>query len=290
MSAKPDRTDGVTKPFPEWIGRRSEAQDLVTERLVRGFRAIFDPHLAPVDSEAAPLGFHWCLSPAIAGMAALGPDGHPAKNLHLPQVPQPRRMWAGGSIETFDVLRTGDLVRRVSTIVDITEKQGRSGSLCFVAVDHDYLTERGLAIRERHDIVYREAAKPGSAAPSTGGDKAAAAPVARSWAIETSPTLLFRYSAITFNGHRIHYDRPYATEVEGYPGLVVHGPLQATLLFNLAAAEGGRVPRRFEYRGLSPAFSGATLAVCAGGPGAENVFWTQGPDGQRHMEARATDA
>lgn len=279
-----------SKPFAEWIGRRSESEDVVTERLAASFRAIFEPNLAEVAEGAAPLGIHWCLSPAIAPMSELGPDGHPARNRDLPPVPQPRRMWAGGVIETFDALRIGDRVRRISTIADITRKQGRSGELWFVAVDHDYVTERGLAVRERHDIVYREAAKPapdGAAHPAP-EKPAPARSFARCWTVGTTSTLLFRYSAITFNGHRIHYDLPYATEVEGYAGLVVHGPIQATLLFNLAAAERRATPRRFTYRGVSPAIAGGMLSVCAGTSGEAGTYWTQGPSGRIYMEARAT--
>ena len=213
----------VDRPFVEWIGRTSEHVDEVTPRLVESYRAIFGDWLAPTSEAEAPHGLHWCLSPAIAPMDALGRDGHPAKNRDLPPVPLPRRMWAGGRIETLAPLRIGDAVRRVSTIADVTCKHGRSGELWFVAVDHDYHSPRGLAIRERHDIVYR--------ADST---RAAAGPVAERepvWTrrFETSPVLLFRYSAITFNGHRIHYDPVYAKDVEGYSGLVVHGPLQASL-------------------------------------------------------------
>lgn len=277
--------------FQHWVGRKSESEDVVSERLVASFRAILDPTLAPVGDGAAPLGIHWCLSPAIAAMAELGPDGHPAKNRDLPPVPQPRRMWAGGSVETFDALRVGDRVRRISTIGDIARKQGRSGELWFLAIRHDYLTARGTAIRERHDIVYREAAKreAGGAMARSREDAGPPRPFARSWEIETTATLLFRYSAVTFNGHRIHYDLPYATEVEGYGGLVVHGPLQATLLLNLAAAESGAAPRRFDYRGLAPAIAGDRLWVCAG-DAKESSYWTQGPSGQIYMEARAVRA
>lgn len=290
MNGETNLTEGVEKPFADWIGRSTEQQDIVTPRLVASYRAIFEPHLAAVDGDAVPLGLHWCLSPRIALMAELGPDGHPAKSRDLPPVPQPRRMWAGGSIETFESLRIGDHVRLVSTITDVTGKRGRSGKLCFVTVSHEFLTERGLAIRDRQDIVYREAAKlvPADSAMAARDKNGSPRVPRRSWAIETSPTLLFRYSAITFNGHRIHYDLSYATGVEGYPGLVVHGPLQATLLFNCAAIEGGRVPKRFDYRGLSPAIAGELLAVYAGGAGEENTFWTLGPSGQIHMEARVT--
>lgn len=277
--------DKEVKPFAEWIGRGSESEDIVSDRLLRSYRAILEPLLAPVPEGAAPLGLHWCLSPAIAPMAELGPDGHPAKNRDLPPIPQARRMWAGGSIETLDLLRVGDRVRRVTTIADVVRKTGRSGDLWFVAVDHQYLTARGPAIRERHDIVYREPPKPGLAAGAA-RDGDSERQIGQSWTVEMSPTLLFRYSAITFNGHRIHYDFPYATTVEGCEGLVVHGPLQATLMLNLAVARRGAVPRKFEYRGVSPAIAGHALTVCAAGVGEDEVCWTQGPSGQVHMQGR----
>lgn len=278
----PDASD---KPFAEWIGRQTRSEDLITDRLDASFRAIFAPHLAPTGDGAAPLGIQWCLSPAIAPMAELGPDGHPALNRDMPPVPQPRRMWAGGLIETFAPLRVGDHVTRVSTIADITRKQGRSGELWFVSVNHDYSTPDGLAIRERQDIVYREAAKPGAARPAPAAGAAPTRPAAETWTLATTPTLLFRYSAITFNGHRIHYDLPYATGVEGYDGLVVHGPIQATLLFNLAAATGGGAPRRFSYRGVAPAVVGSDLTICRGAADEPNALWTHGPSGRVHMEA-----
>ncbi|MDQ6434522.1 MaoC family dehydratase N-terminal domain-containing protein [Mesorhizobium sp. LHD-90] len=279
--------EDIEKPFADWIGRASESEDVLTERLAASFRAIFGQHLAPVAEGAAPLGIHWCLSPAIATMAELGPDGHPAKNRDLPPVPQPRRMWAGGSIETLGALRIGDRIRRRSTIADVTHKTGRSGELWFVAVEHVYSSERGAAIRERHDIVYREAAKPAPGRPATAGVQPAARPHSRSLSAPTSPVLLFRYSAITFNGHRIHYDLPYATEVEGYAGLVVHGPIQATLLFNLAATAIGAPPRKFDYRGLSPAIAGPDIFVRQGAGAEAGTYWTQGQSGAIHMEATA---
>jgi len=229
---------------------------------------------------------HWCLSPAIAAMDELGQDGHPAKNRDLPPVPMPRRMWAGGEIETFGPLQVGDLVHRRSTIADITRKQGRSGELWFVAVQHEYSTDRGLAIRERHDIVYREAAQPAKPGATSPAESPAERPFAMSWTVPTSPVLLFRYSAITFNGHRIHYDLPYATGVEGYPGLVVHGPIQATLLYNLAATRLGKTPKRFTYRALAPAFAGADIFVRSDAEGSD--YWTQSPNGLVHMEATAS--
>ncbi len=275
---------GQDKPFAEWLGRTSVSDDVVTPRLADSFAAIFDGHLAQGKEGEAPLGIHWCLSPAIAPMAQLGSDGHPAKNLTLPPVPLPRRMWAGGELELFDPLRIGDEVRRTSTIEDIVHKQGRTGDLWFVAVGHQYETQRGLSVRERHDIVYREAADPSAPRKAPVPQAPEDASIVRS--IETPPTLLFRYSAITFNGHRIHYDLPYATGVEGYDGLVVHGPIQATLLLNLASMRpGAGPPGRFSYRGLSPAIAGRTLSFKCGAGDRSNTLWTEGCDGVRHMSA-----
>ena len=191
----------------------------------------------------------------------LGPDGHAAKGGFLPPVPLPRRMWAGGEIETASGLRAGDAVTRTETVRDVAFKSGRSGSLCFVTVDHTVATGRGVAIRERQDIVYREAAgaQTGTSAAPERDDPEAYAAI---WDVSATPTLLFRYSAMTFNGHRFHYDQPYATRVEGYADLVVHGPMQATLLMNLAATLLGHGPRKFAYRGVSPMTANQIFRVC----------------------------
>ncbi|MGN8094947.1 FAS1-like dehydratase domain-containing protein [Methylobacterium sp. 22177] len=244
-----------------WIGRTREASDLVTPRLLAEFRATFAPHLAPVSDGIAPPALHWCLAPETPPADALGPDGHAAKGGFLPPVPLPRRMWAGGEIETASGLRAGDAVTRTETVRDVAFKSGRSGSLCFVTVDHTVATGRGVAIRERQDIVYREAAgaqSETSAAPERDDPEAYAA----IWDVSATPTLLFRYSAMTFNGHRFHYDQPYATRVEGYADLVVHGPMQATLLMNLAATLLGHGPRKFAYRGVSPMTANQIFRVC----------------------------
>lgn len=269
------------KPFAEWIGRATEAEDVISERMVASYQAMFGDHLAEVPEGTAPLCIHWCLSPAIVPMAQIGHDGHPAKNNELPPIPNPRRMWAGGEIETFGTLKVGETVRRVSTIKDIVHKTGRSGDLWFVTVSHEYSGGDGLAVRDRQDIVYRQPAAPGQAAPEPekGGE------VLQSRVVDPNEVLLFRYSAITFNGHRIHYDLPYATESEGYPGLVVHGPMQATFLFNLAATVRGATPARFAYRGLMPAFAGKPLSICSG---PDNQFWTAREDGAVHMRGTAS--
>lgn len=247
--------------FSAWIGRTRETADIVTPRLMAEFSATFAPHLAAVGEGEAPPCLHWCLAPETPASDALGPDGHAAKGGFLPPVPLPRRMWAGGEIESVVALRVGETVTRRETVRDIVFKEGRSGTLCFVTVDHAISTPRGVAIRERQDIVYREAAgaQTGAGAAAERGDAAA---YQRTLAVPATPTLLFRYSAMTFNGHRFHYDRPYATQVEGYADLVVHGPMQASFLMNLAATLLGRVPKTFTYRGLSPMTANQTFSVC----------------------------
>jgi 3-methylfumaryl-CoA hydratase len=273
-----------------WIGRTETAEDIITPRLVAEYRATLAPHLAPVANGDAPLALNWCLTPPIAPQDGLGPDGHPARGGFLPPVPLPRRMWAGGRIETKGALKIGETVVRASAIEDVTLKEGRSGALCFVTVRHGYAGSDGIVITERHDIVYRDPPPPAPdgqapAAPAPSGTVQADL----GWEIEATPTLLFRYSAMTFNGHRIHYDEPYVTRVEGYPGLVIHGPLQATLLFNLAATLGGATPRVFEYRGLAPMFAPTTFQVLGRQqPDGSIRCWTRDAHGRTCMEGTAT--
>ena len=245
------------------VGRSTQGADLISERLVASMRATLEPHLAAVPEGEAPLGLHWCLAPPIAPMAALGRDGHPAESDLLPTLPLPRRMWAGGALEFFEPLTVNAPVLRRSTLTDISAKQGRSGWLCFVTIRHEFLVEGIPALTERQDLVYREhAAGPAS---SAGADGASApepgAPAGLHWRITPDPVLLFRYSALTFTGHRIHYDHPYATGVETYEGLVVHGPLQASWLLNLAAAIRKSCPRRFEYRLTAPLICDGSATV-----------------------------
>ena len=208
----------------------------------------------------------------------------------MPPVPLPRRMWAGGRIETKGPLKLGETIIRASAIEDVTLKEGRSGALCFVTVRHGYAGADGIVITERRDIVYRDAQPRGAPSQSGAGLPPAEPKTADLvWEIEATPTLLFRYSAITFNGHRIHYDEPYVTTVEGYPGLIVHGPLQAALLFNLAAVLGGAAPRVFDYRGLAPMFAPTTFRVLGRRqPDGSLRCWTEDADGRTCMEGLAT--
>jgi 3-methylfumaryl-CoA hydratase len=196
-------------------------------------------------------------------------------------------MWAGGELEFFDALRVGDEVTRTSRIADVTMKTGSTGALCFVSVDHLVTTSRGTALRERQDIVYRDISSAQSAAPAK-----TPAPPPSAQHREThmaDPVLLFRYSALTFNGHRIHYDRDYVTKVEGYPGLIFHGPLQAAFIIELAAKlHGGAAPKKFSYRGLQPLFEGSEFSVNATDSGVGMELWTANSAGQPTMKGTAT--
>lgn len=280
-----DPADIDLEHLRDWIGKERTVEDVVTPRLAASLAAILDEPMDFATGAPAPTGIHWCLCPDIAPMSGLGPDGHPARGDFLPPVPYPRRMWAGGELRFSGDFQVGDTVRRTSRIDDVTVKHGRSGSLCFVQVSHRYETPRGLALGERHDIVYRqmESAAGAPQAPATPPQKST-----RQVPVMADPVLLMRYSAATFNGHRIHYDRDYCVAVEGYPGLIVHGPLQATLLLHLARqANGGAYPENFAFRGVSPLFDGQSFTVNAGS-GTPLDLWVADANGRATMTATAT--
>jgi len=262
-----------------WIGRTETACDTITPRLLRQYAATMDM----AETEAAPLAFHWCLAPPAAPASSLSPDGHPARGGFLPPILLPRRMWAGGALCLYDRLRLGDEVRRRSEIVDVTLKQGRSGLLCFVTVNHEISGPRGLAIAERQDLVYRDITAAPAAAPRP-DDLPHATWRQRKTA---DPVLLFRYSALTFNGHRIHYDRSYAMEVENYPGLIVHGPLQAAWLLDYAAEIKGAPPVSFSFRAVSPLFDFKSFELCARDSDDGLDLWIATADGVHTMSAAA---
>ncbi len=270
-----------------WIGREERREDVLTADLATKFHATLGlADRLPALGDDAPDLVHFCLAQPAFPPAELGRDGHPKLGGFLPPVPLPRRMWAGGDLRFLAPLKVGDAVTRISRIADVVPKEGRTGPLCFVTVDHRIEAEGSVAVEERQTIVYRgdEAAPLAEAPPpaETG---------ARTRHLETSPTLLFRYSALTFNGHRIHYDRRYAREVEHYGGLVVHGPLQATLLCHLARELTGRPVQRFVFRSLSPVFDDDGLVLHAAGDEADGMrLWTSRPGGPVAMTARAAFA
>jgi 3-methylfumaryl-CoA hydratase len=270
----------------KWIGKVDQTSDLVTARMAQELRAcLFLDIGQPKNGDAVPLTTHWCLSPAIVAAPEIGPDGHPARGGFLPPVPLPRRMWAGGQTDFVDPIRVGDVVTKQSEIKDVEVKQGSTGTLCFLTIDHTFSTPRGVALKERQNIVYRDLPPADGKAPPP----PPAAPKAQhSESINADPVLLFRYSAVTFNGHRIHYDQPYVTGVEGYPGLIVHGPLQAALLLEYAIKlKGGVAPKRFVHRGVNPMFAGP-MAVNAQPTADGFELWTTNPAGVACMKAQAS--
>lgn len=268
-----------------WIGRKESSGETLTPAMVSRFYATFDQNLASDEQADAPVLIHFCLGQPICPTAELGPDGHPARGGFLPPVPLPRRMWAGGMVEFAAPIRVGDYVTRHSVIEDVQLKQGRSGTLCFVTLRHHIESNGRHALTERQDIVYRDAPTLPSS-HSGGSPKPAPAGTSKSQVTVSAP-LLFRYSALTFNGHRIHYDTPYVQDEEHYPGLVIHGPLQATMLCQYAAYLRGSAPRRFRFRSQTPIFGPGTMTLNATPNGDAMKLWTARLDGPIAMEATA---
>jgi 3-methylfumaryl-CoA hydratase len=267
-----------------WIGRRETRTDVITPAPVRGLAATLDrtaPEALP--GEHLPALWHWLyFLPATAG-SEVGVDGHPRRGGFLPPVPLRRRMWAGGSIRFETDLRIGDELRRDSVITAVSHKQGASGELVFVTVRHRIFRDQQLALAEDQQLVYSE--------PASGATAAAkAAPAEAQWSREVrpDPVLLFRYSALTFNSHRIHYDRNYAIEQEGYSGLVVQGPLTATLLVDLLAQElPGERLASFRFRGVRPLLDGAPLRLQGRRDGKSISLWALDAAGALAMDAAA---
>jgi 3-methylfumaryl-CoA hydratase len=274
----------------DWIGRTESVTDIATATPYAALSATFDrtPERPPAGTPLPAL-WHWLYFLPLHRQSEIGPDGHAKRGGFLPPVPLPRRMWAGSQFEFHKPLLVGDTLTRRSTIADVTEKSGRTGRLVFVKVRHEIRRqdESDIALTEFHDIVYREAATKDDAAPPP---KAAAA--TSTWERKWIPNdvLLFRYSALTFNGHRIHYDRRYVTEVEGYPGLIVHGPMVATLLLDLLRHQ---LPdaqvARYEFRAVRPVFDINPFCVC-GEPhpdGKTIKLWAKDHEGWLTMDATA---
>ena len=265
-----------------WIGRQEVLKDDISAFPAAALAATLDRDDAePQPGDALPPLWHWLYFLPRARQSQLGPDGHPQRGGFLPPVDLPRRMWAGGRLTFPGSLRVGDAVTRSSTVADVSMKQGRSGPLVFVLVRHEVAGPGGVAVTEEHDIVYRGAPGPGETPPAQ-----RPAPEGAGWRrdIVADDVLLFRYSALTFNSHRIHYDRRYATEQEGYPGLVVHGPLLADLVRRNTA----RRLAAFRFRALSPVFDTARFAVCGRAEGDGTALWVRRADGALAMEAEAT--
>lgn len=269
-----------------WVGRTERRRDVITAAPLVALSALLDRDDPPPRAgDAAPALAHWLYFLPHYRQSEAGADGHQAHGTFLPPLALPRRMWAGSRLEFVRPLRVGSEVERVSRIQGIERKQGRSGELVFITVRHEVSDEGGLVLSDEHDIVFRGAAA-SSPAPVP-------APPGAAWRreIRPDPLLLFRYSAVTFNGHRIHYDQPYATKVEGYPGLVVHGPLIATLLVELLRRERPDVAlRTYSFKAMRPLFDTASFETCGTvlADGRSARLWTRDAEGAITMDATAT--
>jgi 3-methylfumaryl-CoA hydratase len=259
----------------DWIGNREETTDLITTWPARALQATLGFDDAPLDDgDALPPLWHWLYFLPTVHRSGLGEEGHARRGGFLPPVPLPRRMFAGGRVEFLAPLRIGRGATRVGTVTAVEEKQGRTGPLVFVTVRYEVSTDAGPVLREEQDLVYR-GAPTGRETPSPGEES----PPAAAWSASVEPdeVLLFRFSALTFNSHRIHYDHPYVTDVEGYPGLIVHGPLIALLLADLARREGRRPLSRFAFRARSPLFADGRFGLLGDpvdGTGARLSAWS----------------
>ncbi|MBC7415553.1 MAG: MaoC family dehydratase N-terminal domain-containing protein [Herminiimonas sp.] len=271
-----------------WVGKTETLHDLIDPRTAAALAATLDRPVAPATGTALPPLWHWTYFWSVAPQAQLGADGHPERGGFLPPIALPRRMWAGGRLRFERSLTIGAAATRTSRILSVTGKSGKSGDLAFVTVQHEVGCNGAPCFTEEHDIVYRGMPPAGTVPPTP-----PPAPTDAVWKrlITPDPVLLFRYSALTFNGHRIHYDRSYATGVEGYPGLVVHGPLIATLLVELLQQH---LPQArlasFDFRAVSPLFDTEPFTVC-GAPGADGRtvrLWAANARGGLAMQAEAT--
>lgn len=268
--------------FSAWIGRREAREDRLEPARSNALLAALGEPTSLAAGDVLPVLHHWLHFWDVMTPEETGPDGHARRGGFLPPVDLPRRMWAGGRILFRRPLRLGAEVRRESTILSIEQKDGRSGALTFVTVGHEISDREGLAIEEEQDLVYREVTVSGAAEPLPG----ATAEPGEAW-VDPDAVLLFRYSALTMNSHRIHYDAPYVTGEEGYPGLVVHGPLQATLLARHAERRLGAPLASFRFRGVAPAFAGRRLDMHAVARENELELWTS-QGGQKAMIAVAS--
>ncbi len=273
----------------EWLGRTETRSDKVTSVPIAALSATLDrDDPLPKTGDPLPPLWTWLYFLPLHRHSEIGSDGHARRGGFLPPVPLPRRMFAGGRLQFHRPLRVGDSISRSSSIVDVSHKEGRTGALVFVVVRHEIRNGEGVALIEEQDIVYRDQSGAGDTVQTSQRSSSAA-----TWRREMYPdaVLLFRYSALTFNGHRIHYDRRYATEVEGYPGLVVHGPLIATLLLDLVRRSlPDATLARFAFRSVKPLFDIAPFSLCGRVEQDDKTIrlWAADTEGNLAMDATAT--
>jgi len=267
----------------DWVSCTESAEDTLIAAHARRVAALLDHAAAPGDGDPLPPLWHWFYFAPATAQSELGADGHPERTRtgFMPPITLPRRMWAGGRLTFHRPLRVGDTVTKDSEITAVTEKTGKQGALVFLTMKHRLSDASGLAIEEEQDIVYRDHSKTEHPAP---GDSTPGC----NWRdrFDPDPVMLFRYSALTFNAHRIHYDLPYATQEEGYPGLVVQGPLTATLMMDRYLVHVGETPHRFSFRGKAPLFSGGAVELCGRRrDSGKHDIWAEGPGGYTAMTA-----
>lgn len=268
----------------DWIGKTLEVVDTITAGQANLMNATLDREAVFTNGDALPLAWHWLYFHEAVRLSGLGIEGHPKLGDFMPPVPLPRRMWAGGSFIFERPLIIGQAAAKKSTIANIVSKSGKSGELYFVTVEHEVLQNGARCLQEKQTIVYREMAQPGAATPEP-----PKAPIDGSFTavIQPDPIMLFRYSALTFNGHRIHYDVDFCRNHEGYPNLVFHGPLTATLLLDLCVREFPQEPiKTFEYRGVSPLFNPDPFTINGKRKGINGSVWATNPTGGLAMQAQ----
>ncbi len=276
------------KPYTDWIGNTRTVEDTISSAPARLLQmTLDDAGTALGDGDSLPPAWHWCYFLEAAAQSTLGPDGHAPRGGFLPPVALPRRMFAGGRLRFRAPLRIGAAARQTAEIASVVEKEGRSGRLCFVTVRYATEQDGAVCIEEERDFVYR-----GEGAPLPAPEPVELpGPPEGAWSrtVTPDPVMLFRYSALTFNGHRIHYDQPYATQVERYPGLIVHGPLIATLLLEVVRLNQRRPVAAFSFQARAPLFDLAPFrAVATPGGGDDVDLKAEGPDGALSMQATAT--
>jgi 3-methylfumaryl-CoA hydratase len=274
--------------YDAWIGREEERTERIASSTVMAMAATLDLERAPQAGEALPPGWQWLFFNPVARRSVLGTDGHPRRGGFLPPIELPRRMWAGSRIRYFADLPVEAQATRHSRILKVDNKTGKNGLLTFLTVEHRISSNGTVCIREEQDIVYREAAARGATAVSA--PKRYDRVPQWSQIVDPDTTLLFRYSALTFNGHRIHYDLEYARNEEAYPDLVVHGPLTATLLQQFAITHSaGRRLVSFDFRGVAPLLLGHAFTLEGRSDAGERFeLWARGPEGELAMSATAT--
>ena len=266
--------------WDSWVGRETVTEAVLDPAQANRLAVTLDREPSFRAGDDLPPAWHWLYFHDLVRSSQLGADGHPALGVTMPPVPLERRMWAGGTLSFREALRLGELARRTSRITSIEEKHGKTGTLYFVTVDSEVAVADRVGVAERQMIVYREAT-----ATSAGLRPVApeASQFSRRWELDS--TALFRYSALTFNSHRIHYDTDYSRDVEGYENLVIHGPLIATLLLDLAVAEGHTV-RTFDYRAKSPLLLPDPFTVNGSVADGTGQLWAATLDGRLAMEAQ----